>query len=160
MAPILIMPSPKEQFIFEVDASDTGVGAVLSQRAPDGNVHPCAYFSHRLSPAEKNYAVGARELLALKLSLEEWHHLLEGSAVPFLVWTDHRNLEYLRSAKRLNPGQARWSLLFNRFHFTLSYHPWSRNTKPDPLSCLVTAHSHNQVFIFYNYIKWSQICVG
>ena len=128
-APILIMSNPKKQFILEVDASDTGVGAVLSQRGPDGKVHPCAYFSHRLSPAERNYAIGDRELLALKLSLEEWRHVLEGSAMPFLVWTDHRNLEYLRSAKRLNPRQARWSLLFNRFNFTLSYRPGSKNAK-------------------------------
>ena len=97
------MPNPEEQFILEVDASDTGVGAVLSQRVPDGKVHPCAYFSRHLSPAEKNYAIGDRELLALKLSLEEWRHLLEGSAVPFLIWTDQCNLEYLWSAKRLNP---------------------------------------------------------
>ena len=43
-APILIMPNSEEQFIVEVDTSDTG--AVLSQWAPDGKVHPCAYFSH------------------------------------------------------------------------------------------------------------------
>ena len=33
--------------------------------------------------------MGDRELLALKLALEEWRHLLEGATVPFLVWTDH-----------------------------------------------------------------------
>ena len=135
-APILVMPDPERQFILEVDASDTGAGAVLSQRAPDGKVHPCAFFSRRLTPAERNYAVGDRELLALKLALEEWRHLLEGATVPFLVWTDHRNLEYLQSAKRLNPRQARWSLLFNRFNFSLSYRPGSRNGKPDALSRL------------------------
>ena len=59
------------------------------------------------------------------MALEEWRHLLEGATVPFIVWTDHQNLEYLRTAKRLNPRQARWSLLFNRFNFTLSYHPGS-----------------------------------
>ena len=135
-APILIMPNPKEQFILEVDASDTGVGAVLSQRAPDGKVHPCAYFSYRLFPAERNYAVWDRELLELKLSLKEWRHLLEGSAVPFLVWTDHRNLEYLLAAKRLNPRQARWALLFNRFNFTLSYRPGAGTPSRTP--CLVS----------------------
>ncbi|KAL2077728.1 hypothetical protein ACEWY4_027232 [Coilia grayii] len=133
--PILRQPDPNEQFIVEVDASDVGVGAVLSQRsADDRKVHPCAFFSHRLSTAERNYDVGDRELLAVKLALEEWRHWLEGGAVPFLVWTDHRNLEYLRSAKRLNPRQARWSLFFSRFNFTLSYRPGSKNGKPDALS--------------------------
>ena len=96
-AHILVMPDPEKQFILEVDPSDTGAGADLSQRATDGKVHPCGYFSRRLSPAERNYAVGDWELLALKMALEEWRHLLEGATVPFIMWTDHRNLEYLRT---------------------------------------------------------------
>ena len=75
------------------------------------------------------------------MALEEWRHLLEGSAVPFLVWTDHWNLEYLRTAKLLNPWQARWSLFFSHFLFSLSYHPGSKNIKPDALSRL---HSPSQ----------------
>uniref|UniRef100_A0A3B3DGY8 Gypsy retrotransposon integrase-like protein 1 n=1 Tax=Oryzias melastigma TaxID=30732 RepID=A0A3B3DGY8_ORYME len=136
-APILTMPDPARQFIVEVDASEVGVGAVLSQRSEtDHRVHPCAFFSRRLSPAERNYDVGDRELLAIKLALEEWRHWLEGSSQPFIVFTDHRNLEYLRTAKRLNPRQARWSMFFTRFDFTLSYRPGSKNTKADALSRL------------------------
>ncbi len=62
-------------------------------------------FSHRLSPAERNYDIGNRELLAVKLALEEWRHWLEGSGVPFIVWTDHKNLEYIQSATRLNSSR-------------------------------------------------------
>ena len=62
-APILLQPDPNRQFIVEVDASDVGVGAILSQRsAKDEKVHPCAVFSHRLTPPECNYDVGKREL--------------------------------------------------------------------------------------------------
>ncbi|KAG1953664.1 retrotransposable element [Pimephales promelas] len=134
-APILITPDPSRQFVVEVDASEVGVGAVLSQRSPsDDKMHPCAFFSHRLSPAESNYDIGNRELLAVKLALEEWRHWLEGSGVPFIVWTDHKNLEYIRTAKRLNSRQAQWALFFGRFDFTLSYRPGSKNIKPDSLS--------------------------
>ena len=70
-APILVMPNPEEQFVLEVDASDTSAGAVLSQWDPDVKVQPCAYLSRRLSPAERNYAVGDRELLALKTETPE-----------------------------------------------------------------------------------------
>ncbi len=134
-APILIAPDPTRQFVVEVDASEVGVGAVLSQRSSsDDKMHPCAYFSHRLSSAEHNYDIGNRELLAVKLALEEWRHWLEGSGVPFIVWTDHKNLEYIRSAKRLNSRQARWALFFGRFEFLLSYRPGSKNIKPDALS--------------------------
>uniref|UniRef100_A0A3Q1K565 Gypsy retrotransposon integrase-like protein 1 n=2 Tax=Anabas testudineus TaxID=64144 RepID=A0A3Q1K565_ANATE len=134
-APILTLPDTQRQFIIEVDASGTGVGAVLSQRSgKDNKVHPCAFFSRRLTDAEKNYDIGNRELLALKLAFEEWRHWLEGAVQPVLVWTDHRNLEYINSARRLNARQARWSLFFSRFNFLLSYRPGSRNTKPDALS--------------------------
>ncbi|XP_026103014.1 uncharacterized protein LOC113074396 [Carassius auratus] len=139
-APVLLVPDPEAQFIVEVDASDVGVGAVLSQRSlHDGKLHPCAFFSRRLSPAERNYDIGNRELLAVRLALGEWRHWLEGSVQPFLVWTDHKNLEYIRSAKRLSSRQARWALFFARFNFTLSYRPGSKNTKPDALSRLFGA---------------------
>ncbi len=102
-APILTTPDPSCQFIVEVDASEVGVGGVLSQRSPsDERIHPCAFFSHRLTPPERNYDIGNRELLAVKLALEEWRHWLEGTEVPFIVWTDHKNLEYIRTARRLN----------------------------------------------------------
>ncbi|KAI3362602.1 hypothetical protein L3Q82_001688 [Scortum barcoo] len=68
-------------------------GQCFQQRSSeDQKLHPCAFFSKRLSPAERNYDIGNRELLAVKLALEEWRHWLEGSKQPFLVWTDHKNL--------------------------------------------------------------------
>ncbi len=73
------------------------------------------------------------------MALGEWRYWLEGSAQPFLVWTDHKNLEYIRSAKRLSSRQARWALFFGRFNFTLSYRPGSKNIKPDALSRLFGA---------------------
>lgn len=102
-APILQVSDPDLQLVVEVDASDIGVVAILSQRsASDQKLHPCAAFSHRMSPAEQNYDIGNRELLAVNLALEEWRHWLEGTEIPFLVWTDHKNLEYTCTAKRLN----------------------------------------------------------
>lgn len=60
-APILTQPDSSLQFIVEVDASDSGVGAVLSQRSPvDQKVHPCAFFSRRLTAAERNCSIGDR----------------------------------------------------------------------------------------------------
>ena len=77
----------------EVDASDTGIGAVLSQRSEeDQQVHPVAFLSRRFTPAEHNYDVGNRELLAVHAAMEEWRHWLEGAQHPVLIWTDHKNL--------------------------------------------------------------------
>ncbi|KAL0180377.1 hypothetical protein M9458_025819, partial [Cirrhinus mrigala] len=95
---------------------------------------PCTFYSRKLSPTEQNYDVGDRELFAMKAAFKEWRHWLEGAKEPFIVLTDHRNLEYLRSAKRLNPCQARWSLFFARFDFRVTYRPGSKNTKANALS--------------------------
>ncbi len=92
-----------------------GVGVVLSQYL--GELHklpPCAYFSRKLFLAEQNYDI----------------------IHPFWVITDHRNLEYLRDTKRLNPRQARWALFFTRFHFTETYKPVIQNSRADALSSL------------------------
>ncbi|KAI2663508.1 Transposon Tf2-9 polyprotein [Labeo rohita] len=134
-APILHHPDPNKPFLVEVDASSTGVGAVLSQRqGQPPKTYQCAYFSHKLTSAERNYDVGNRELLAIKLALEEWRHWLEGAQHPFTVLTDHKNLEYLRTARVLNHRQARWALFFTRFQFQVTYRPGSQNTKADALS--------------------------
>ena len=71
-APILVVPDCL-QFVVEVEASDVTVGAVLSQRvATDQKLHPCVFFSRWLTPAKRNYNIGYRELLTVKLALEEW----------------------------------------------------------------------------------------
>ncbi len=71
-APILVHPDPNKAFVVEVDASTTGVGAVLSQQQGNpAKLHPCAFFSRKFSPAEKNYDIGNRELSCLHAPEED-----------------------------------------------------------------------------------------
>lgn len=131
--PILKAPEPTKHFVVEVDALEVGVGAVLSPK--QGNpekLHPCTFFSCKLTPAGVNYDIGNWELLAVKATIEEWRHWLEGTLHPFtyLLITEILNT----SGRRLNSRQAHWSLFFTHFHFTIFYHPGSKNTKADALS--------------------------
>ncbi|KAI2657473.1 Transposon Tf2-11 polyprotein [Labeo rohita] len=121
----------------------SGVGAVLSQAVGEPPIlHPCAFYSRKLSPVEQNYDVGNRELLAIKLALEEWRHWLEGAIHSFTIITEHKNLQYLREAKRLNPRQACWALLFTRFIFEITYRPGSKNIPADALSRQSSSEQH------------------
>ncbi|KAL0191951.1 hypothetical protein M9458_010247, partial [Cirrhinus mrigala] len=136
-APVLQHPDSNRPFVVEVDAADTGVGAVLSQWSGEPlALQPCAYYSKKLTPAEQNYGIGDRELLAIKQALEEWRHWLEGAKHPFQVITDHKNLQYLRNAKRLHARQARWSMFVTRFRFHITYQPKHKNLKANALSRL------------------------
>lgn len=72
-----------------------GLGAVsLQVHGKRGRLHPCTFFSRNLSSVVRNYDIGNRELLVVKVTLEEWRHWLEEARQPFIVYTDHRNLEY------------------------------------------------------------------
>ena len=75
LALVLSVPDSQQQFVFEVDASNEGIGEVLSQRsATDNRMHLCAYLSRKLTPVEMNYDVQNKELLVAKAALEEWRH--------------------------------------------------------------------------------------
>jgi hypothetical protein len=89
-APVLAHPDPSLVFIVEVDASEAGVGAVLSQRSGSSpKLRPCAFFSKKLGPAEQNYDVEDRYVVK---ALKVWRHWLEGAKHPFLIWTDLTDL--------------------------------------------------------------------
>ena len=126
-APILLMPDFDKPFRLETDASDYDYGAILSQQSEDGHWLPIAYMSKQMLPAERNYVIYDKELLAIIAALQTWRHYLEGSPHPIEIWSDHKNLEYFWTAQSLNRRQARWSLFLSRFQFTISHRAGSLN---------------------------------
>ena len=134
-APVLALPADDQPFRVEADSSDFATGAVLSQlSSEDGKWHPIAYYSKSLSETERNYEIHDKEMLAIIRALEEWRHFLEGAKHRFEIWTDHKNLEYFMSAKKLNRRQARWSLTLARFDFLMHHRPGKSMGKSDALS--------------------------
>src|ERR1700749_1278773 len=132
-SPVLMMPDEDKPFQVECDASNYAIGAILSQPDSENKHHPVAYLSKSMTPAEKNYNIYDKELLAVVKALEEWRHYLEGAKHQIEIWTDHKNLEYFRTAQKLNRRQARWSLWLSRFDYTL-IHKSGITNKADALS--------------------------
>jgi hypothetical protein len=100
-APILKHFDPCLEIILETDASDFVSAGVLSQYH-DGVLHPVAFFSKRHSPAECNYEIYDKELLVIIRAFEQWRPELEGAPLLIQVITDHRNLQYYMSTKKLS----------------------------------------------------------
>lgn len=133
-APILRHWDPEREATVETDASDYVSGGVLSQRDDEKILHPVAFFNKRHTPAECNYEIYDKELLAIIRCFEHWRYNLEGAQFPIKVLTDHRNLEYFMTTKLLNRRQARWSEFLSRFDFVIQYRPGKQGGKPDALT--------------------------
>ena len=133
-APILAHWIPDAPQIIETDASDYSIAAIHSIRTPDGELHPIAFHSRTLGPAECNYDTHNKELLAIFEAFKIWHHHLEGSASPIDVFTDHKNLEYFSTSKTLTWQQVQWFKYLSAFNLSLHFHPGKLGTKPDVLT--------------------------
>ena len=115
-APVMMNPDFSCPFILQTDASEVGVGAVLSQTDAEGCDHPVAYFSRKLLPREQKYATIEKECLAIKLGgVEAFQVYLLGNE--FTIQTDHRALQWLTKIKDSNNRLLRWSLALQPFRF-------------------------------------------
>ena len=133
-SPVLSIPDVSRPFSIMTDASLFAAGAVLLQDDTNGDAHPCAYFSKTFIPAEQNYDIYDRELLAVILALEEWKQYVQGTTHPVTIVTDHKNLSYVKDPRKLSHRQARWSLFLQDFHIVWKVLPGTKMAPADALS--------------------------
>ena len=112
LSPVLITPNQDCQFELEVDASQFAIGAILWQRDPANTkkLRAVSYYSATLSPAEKNYKGFNYKLLGIIYALYHWSHLLRGTPVPILIWTNHCNLTYWYEPHKVGPHATTWQV--------------------------------------------------
>jgi RNase H-like domain found in reverse transcriptase len=109
-------------------------GAILLQQSDDDlKWHLIAFYSKSLNAVEQNYNIHDKEMLAVMRLLEEWRHFLDGVQCKVEIWTDHKNLEYFMTVKKLNRRQARWLLYLSRFDFVMHHCPGKSMGKCDAL---------------------------
>ena len=120
---------PSKAIQIQVDASKSGIGAVLMQ-----NGKPVSYASRSLTNAQKNYAIIEKELLAVLFGCERFHQFVYGSEVTII--SDHKPLESIMK-KPLSKAPARLQrmlLRLQRYNINLLYKPGRDMIFADTLS--------------------------
>ena len=127
-APVLALPDFSKMFTVETDASDTGIGAVLTQ---DG--HPLAYVSKALGPHTRGLSTYEKEYLAILLAIDQWRSYLQMSE--FRIVTDHNSLVHLNDQQLHTQWQHKAFTKMMGLQFTIVYRKGVENRVADALSC-------------------------
>lgn len=128
--PCLIYPNFDEPFILTTDASNIGLGGILSQ----GEIYkdkPVAYVSRFLADRETRYSAYEKEMLAIVYCVEHFRNYLYGRK--FTILTDHQPLSWLKTKEPSN-RYIKWLIKLEQYDFDVVYKPGKNNLNADALS--------------------------
>ncbi|KAF1321604.1 reverse transcriptase, partial [Globisporangium splendens] len=132
-APVLALAGHEKPFHVVCDASDYATGCALMQHDDEGKERVVSYQSRQLRPAEMNYPVHDKELLAMKYALAKFRVYLFGEE-QFAIYTDHASLRTAVKTPHLSQRMARWFSFFAEYNFVVHYKPGKSNILADALS--------------------------
>ena len=151
-APVLAFADFEKEFQLETDASSEGLGAVLSQKQPDGKWHPIAFGSRELKGGEAKYHSSKLEFLALKWAItEQFREYLQYR--PFTVLTDNNPLTYILTTPNLDALGHRWVAALAGYNMTIKYLKGSDNKVADALSRIEARLDPDTVTELLNHVK-------
>lgn len=129
--PILAYPDRTGLFVLDTDASESGLGAVLSQIQNDQEKVIC-YYSQALSKPERKYCVTRKELLAVVKAVKQFHHYLYGRH--FIVRSDHGALRWLLNFKNPEGQMSRWIEVLSTYDMEIQHRQGRLHSNADALS--------------------------
>ena len=135
--PVLSSQDFEKTFILQTDASNYGIGAVLSQTDREGLDYPVAYLSHKLlDNREQKYSTIENIKLIVKFRNQTCCHSISNYLLgqPFIIQTDHLTLQWLSNVKDENSHLARWSLALQPYQFEIEHRKGRANANVDSLS--------------------------
>ena len=129
-APLLVYPKFDREFTLYTNASDVGLGVVLSQRGDDGLERAVAYGSRSLTSPERNYATTEKEALAIHCGTQHFRLYLLGPK--FTIVTDHSALRWLNTIEPKG-RPARWLMDLQEFKFSIQHRAGTSHCNADAL---------------------------
>jgi hypothetical protein len=131
--PILQHPDYEKPFLLITDASEKGLGVILSQLDENNKEVVIAYGGRSLKPAEKNYPITDQECLAVMYGIKQFHKYLIGK--PFTIITDHSALKSLSTLTVIPKGRrGRWMMELQQYNFKIEHRAGKENRNADALS--------------------------
>ena len=131
-APVLKCPQYDKPYIIHTDASDDGLGVVLSQLYDDGFEHPIAYASHIFSDRERKWHSTEKEAAAIAYAFDKFREYIHGHQITLV--TDNWVCHYLMTSEKLSPKLARIALKIQEFNPSIKHRSGTLNANADALS--------------------------
>ena len=127
--PLLVYPDSNKPYVLYIDASDTCIGACLTQ---DGDEKPIYYLSHKLSKSQCKWSVVEKEAFAIHFALKKLDYYLHNAQ--FIIRTDYKPLKYLLEYPMQNKKIQLWALSMSGYNCSIEYIAGTTNTCADLLS--------------------------
>ena len=155
--PILAYPDFSLTFLLQADASESVIGAVLSQ-VQAGSEHAIAYLSRCLDKSERKYSTIEREPLAAVAALKDFYPYVYG--FPCQLITDHNPLTSVKGLKDVGGRLSRWMVFLQQFVLEIVYKSGKKHANADALSRTIQGEDPSLVAAVHPFGNLELTCLA